>query len=160
MSGLPFGLNASITRPANATQYALKDVVNGSAAAPLELPFSITHHKIGFWIMNPTLISNNAAAVSGSFKLLLFRRPPNTPVDNAVFAPASGDIPSLLGMIIFDNAIKISNGTLYFPGSFSPIWGTLASGYDRIFGVLLDDSTYTPVSGETFTVNLAGQWDQ
>lgn len=160
MPGLPFTISESIQHPANANAYTAKDVVGESVARILRFKFPVTHHRVGFWIMNPVLISSNPAAVSGSFKLLLFAKPVTVPVDNAVFAPTSNDMIHFLGFITFDTPIKVSTMTFYTPAGFSPLWGTLMTGDDSIYGVMLDDAGYTPASSEVFQPILNGQWEQ
>lgn len=154
-----FTSQASFQRPANTTAYTAKDVVNGSVAAPLEFPFVTPMENMAYWIMSPVLLSNNAPDSTGSFKLLLFRSPPTTPVDNAVFAASPSELRSLVGVVVFNTAIKISTGTIYVQNGFSPIWGLCEPGQNRIWGVLIDDAGYTPASGEVFTIVLNGRWE-
>lgn len=155
----PFSVRASITRPANTTQYTAKDVVNGAVAVPLEFKFLTPFPESGFWILGAVLVSNNAPTSTGSFKLLLFREPPDTPVDHAVFAPRTDEMALCIGMIQFDVAIKVSTGTIYLTDGFKPIWGTCLPGGNDIYGVLLDDAGYTPASIESFRLVLNGQWE-
>lgn len=159
MIGAPFSVQASFTRPANTTQYSVKDVVGNSVARSMIFKKIIPLSDVAYWIMSPFLISSNPAATSGSFKLLLFRAPPTTPVDHAVFAPTLPELGYFVGCITFDTAIKISTGTIYVQDGFKPLWGlALPEGQD-IYGVLLDDSGYTPASEESFRVVLDGYWE-
>lgn len=159
MPGLPFIISESIQRPANANAYTAKDVVGESVARILKFEFPVAHQRAGFWIMNPVLISSNPAATSGSFKLLLFAKPVTVPADHAVFAPTANDLIHFLGFIVFDSAVKVNTVTFYMPASFVPFWGNLMSGEDSIYGVMLDDSGYTPASGEVLQPILKGQWE-
>ena len=159
MPGQPFQVQASIMRPADTTQYTAKDVVNGSVAEAMRFKWLTPFPGMGYWILNPVMISSNAPATTGSFKLLLFSQRPTTPVDNAVFAPEKAELGYLIGVVVFDNAIKISTGTIYVSSAFYPIWGQCLANDQDIFGVLLDDAAYTPASTETFRVVLHGQWE-
>ena len=159
MPGCPFQVRASIMRPANTTQYTAKDVVNGSVAEPMRFKWLTPFPGMGYWILSPVLISSNAPTTTGNFKLLLFSQRPTAPIDHAVFAPEKPELAYLIGFVSFDNAIKISTGTIYVPSAFSPIWGQCLANDQDIFGVLLDDAAYTPASTETFQIVLNGQWE-
>jgi hypothetical protein len=159
MIGEPFSIQAAFTRPANTTQYTAKDIINGSEAKPFVFKGIIPIPNLSYWIMSPVLISSNSPATVGSFKLLLFRSPPTVPVDHAVFAPSLDQLGQYVGVVVFDTAIKVSNGTIYTPDGFKPIWGVALPGGVDIFGVLIDDSGYTPDSEESFRVILNGYWE-
>lgn len=156
---LQFALSAGFTRPANTTQYAAKDIVSDNSNLPLVFKFADPIMQSGFFILTPFLISSNPAAISGSFKLLLFRSPPTVGNDNAVFAPTIGELSSLLAVVTLDTPIKVSTGTIYVPSGFVPIWCMSLIDDRGFYGVLLDDATYTPASRETFRIVLNGQWE-
>lgn len=159
MPGVPFQVRASIMRPANTNQYTAKDVVNGSVAEAMRFKWLTPFPGMGYWILSPVMISSNAPTTTGNFKLLLFNQRPTTPIDHAVFAPEKPELGYLIGVVGFDNAIKISGATIYTPSAFSPVWGQCLANDQDIFGVLLDDAAYTPASTETFNVILNGQWE-
>jgi len=159
MIGAPFSVQASFTRPANTNQYTAKDVVGNAVAKSMIFKNIIPVPDVQYWIMSPFMVSSNAPAATGSFKLMLFRAPPTTPVDHAVFAPTPSEMGYFVGMVNFDTAIKVSTGTIYVQDGFKPVWGLALPGGNDIYGVLLDDSGYTPASEESFRLVLNGYWE-
>lgn len=156
---VPFSTSFEFTRPANANQYTIKDVVGESVAKIMKFPDITPDVGFGFWILSPKLVSNNPAATLGSFILLLFNAPVTVPADHAVFAPNISELGTFIGAVVFDNGIKVSTGVIYVPTNFSPIYGIVRSDSKGIYGVLLDNIAYTPASTEVFRSILSGVWD-
>lgn len=144
---------ASVVRPADTTQYAANEQVGS-----YNLKFEVARVDDGSGIINSAvLIDSTVETVKPSIDLLLFDLPVTNAADNAAVAVTDSEMERLLGVISFDGtsganfktggangAICVSSQNIQFVcrnGKF-------------IYGVLAVRNTYTPVSGEKFTVRL------
>lgn len=156
---------AQFTRPGNTTQYASGDLIaNSTTASEISaMVFSDAARVPGgsFLIRRARLYKNDDDVASAQFRLHLFDADP-TDTD-----PSNGDngaiqltgcIDNHLGSIDLDINVSPDIHTDGNWASGVPLQGSeisvkLGSGRD-IYGLLEARSTYTPASGEVFTVVL------
>lgn len=157
--------SATVTRPADTTQYASGDLIANSTTAASVTAMSFmaarTAHEGSFMIRRARLYKDDDDTTAAKFRLHLFDADPTGT------APSSGDNGAIQLTDIVDNHL----GSIDFDASTSPdihtdgnmaigvpIQGTeiiaiLSSG-TTIYGLLEARDTYTPASGEIFTVVL------
>lgn len=155
--GTAFSASASITRPANATQYAAGEVITADTPAALSFAGVGRANGAGSWIYNARVVSANPAATVGAPKLYLFSATLTPAADNAAFAPSDAEALTCLGTILFDKASKTTNNVVYEPYNFTPMFVKCPAGGTGIFGVLTTTTAYTPASGEVLTTILDGE---
>lgn len=152
-------LTASFTRPANATAYTAGDIVNNSTSAPVAMTFTNAGQRNGgpFTIAHAILESSNAPpGTIPAFDLLLFRgsAAPTAQNDNAAFAPSDADMALCFGVIQFTAGL-VSSGSNNFVYYAQPTIVSMPdSGGTSIYGMLRINGSYTPLTGEVFTVGL------
>lgn len=155
---------ASFDRPANTTQYTAGDGVSDDATTPTAMTFAkvVTTDSIGGRIRSVVLHKTDQDLTSADFVLYLFDTAPAAVGfdDNGAIAITDAEWQACLGGI----ALAASDGKSVVTGD---IWSKTnldlafqcASGSRDIYGVLVADGTYTPASGETFTVRLGVESD-
>lgn len=153
---VPTTVRASFTRPANATQYTAGNVVSTLAGALLQFQLMAGNGQI----MTARLVDGANQATPGSFELYLFSAAPAVRADNAALALSAAEAATLIGVIPFVDTPYATNGgagaagNLTFcelsnlPFSIGPAGGFV------IYGLLVVRNAYTPVSAETFAVQL------
>lgn len=155
-------LRDSFSRPADTTQYAAGDLVANSTTAgnvvPLE--FSASRGAGRFVVLRAIIHKNAASATAANFNLHLFRsRPTVSAGDNAAIAVTGGDWAGTVEMNMTSgaftgNASELSKAFAiagYMTFDLSLLGG---SGNRALFGLIEARGTYTPASGETFTITL------
>ncbi len=146
---------ASLTRPANTTQYAVGDVITGTTAAALPFNLGTSQGRI----RSAMLIDGAYQTTKPDIDLILFDSLITLAADNAAFAPTDAEMATAIGVISFFGA-NMRGGDLTAGAGGNgivPVDGLdiLLSGEGSIiYGVLVARNTYTPVSAETFTVRL------
>lgn len=140
---------ASIMRPANTTQYAAGDVITGTVAAVMT--FGAPHEGT---IVSGLLIDSSVEATKIDADLMLFSEAPTIAADNAAFSPTDDEMAYLQAVVTFaGSGFKAAavNGAIQT--------ANLQQGFiapeGRLHGVLVARNTYTPVSGEVFTVKVS-----
>lgn len=163
----PVNISASITRPANTTQYAVGDAVSESTTTPAGLVFSNAARIRGGkgTVLSALLIDSANQATKGDFDLFLFESAIGAArfQDNAAFAPTDAELETLVGVISFaassfvaGNATAGASGNSCCLGLIgSPISFQAGATSRTLYGVLVARSTYTPVSAEKLTVRLS-----
>lgn len=160
-------VTASITRPANSTQFTAGDVI-GSSAAPFALVFNdVTREaSLGGMIVDAVCISNAYSATPPNARLYLFDESVAGSSDNAAFAPTDAEMETLVGVVDFSSwesgiptASAAGNMASFRAGVNLPFHPTYrkVDAYNEVaslWGVLVERSTYTPTTGEKFTVRL------
>lgn len=151
-------MTATITRPADTTQYSINDGISSSTSAPADLLFSeVTQvrSKLEFWGGVATswlMMKDEESLTSTDFKLYLFSGIPNaTPNDNAAYLIQWEDRASFVGFVDFSTWVAGATGAAYAVGvpSFTP--AVIGFGAEAtLYGVLTAQATYAPTSGEIF----------
>lgn len=151
-------VSASVTRPANTTQYAAGDAVTDSTSAPTRITFaSIARVNNGSGvIVAATLIDSVNAGTKGQFELWLFDTSVTPDNDNSAFTPTDAECETLIGVIPFNVWYVGDSGS----NAVAPVQGLsipfkCTGGADDIFGLLVVRNAYTPASAEKFTVRLS-----
>lgn len=144
---------ASLTRPADTTQYAAGEVITAGTAATLK--FSVPESGK---IISAVLIDSAAEATKLDADLFLFNADiSDLDADNAAFTPTDAQIATLVAVVDFDgpNDFHAGDGNLYIRGEQADSVGFEAAVNKTLYGVLVARNAYTPVSGEVLTVKLA-----
>lgn len=160
-------LSASFTRPANTTQYTANDLVGPVAAVDPtnspEIANAVAIEGDGFRIERVRLRKSNKSITSATFRVHIFNRLPTWDVgDNgaggAISALAVTDLVGHVGYI--DVTMDRASATAGAYGVAVPAVGssiTVKPNSGTSFYVAVQATgTYTPVSGETFEVQLEG----
>lgn len=163
-------VTASVTRPANPTQYASGDVIDAATGAGLTFASAARGEGLGGTIRDAVLISTEGAATSLDVELWLFTGALAAyDNDNAAFSPLDADYHTLsegittgiVGVIPFAAAnayIGTSGvgGNMFLPATrtFLPMEFVCAGDSTSLYGVLVVRGTYTPASGEGFRVKM------
>ncbi len=155
----------SVTRPANATQYTAGDAVGaaGTSGAVLQFPPTAPSNSRSGKVMSARLWKADTDVVADGFSLDLFQKVPTAvPADHA--APTTdfiniADVGSYIGTILFNAGGIVLAGGVYYEGegTLAPTGGLpfVTDGDDGVlYGILTAVGTYTPASGEVFTVTL------
>ena len=155
----------SFPRPANATQYASGDLIANDTTAASVVPLTFTAARIeagSFVVRRARLHKDDADITAANFRLHLFSTDPTgtapTAGDNGALELNSMAAGSYLGYFDFNmtSSPDIQNSDIELAAA--PAVGTdivvkLSSG-KVIYGLLEARGTYTPASGEVFTVTL------
>lgn len=155
-------VSASKTRPANTTQYASGDVINESDTAGTGWTFSSVARTTGSSgvIARAQIIDSANQATTLSCELWLFTASPAADNDNAAFTPTDAELADLVGIIPISTA-RVGDATSGAGGNLVLDSGEIAVPFvceasaTALYGVLVARNTYTPVSGESFTVVLS-----
>lgn len=139
----------SITRAANTTTYAVNDVMNDTTVTTM-LAFTVSRaNDLKGWIVGGKAVSSAAQATLPNIDLLLFSSNFAIAADNAAFAPTYAQMQTYLGKVRFQTWVNRgvrceSDGSVESSFQFTP-----ASGTQIIYGVLVVQNAYIPVSAET-----------
>lgn len=157
-------ITASLTRPANTTQYASGDLIANSATAsavtPLTFNAAARYSGGSFFVRRARLTKSADSTTAAKFRLHLFDADPTatdpTNGDNGAIQ-LTGALSHHLGSIDFTtiDADIHTDGNVLVAGPMqgSEITARLGSG-QAIYGLLEARDTYTPASGEVFSVTL------
>lgn len=156
----------TITRPANATQYSARDVVANSTTAAVVATFSgcgiprVTGDDSGSGLIrSATLIQDSYVATSPDFLLFLFTVSPTTQNDNAKLALTDADLNNCIGTIPFttwvigEDTSGATGNQIDYEKDVNFVF-KCAAGDQDLYGIMIELSTYTPVSGESFKIIL------
>jgi hypothetical protein len=140
----------TITRPANQTPYATRDVVGGA------LTFTTMGPSAGRVRLISTQLELDIAAIPAgmtTFSLYLYNvTPPSALADNAAFDIPSGDRASFLGKISLGTVVD-EGSTLYVETNNLNKQLKLAG--TSLFGYLVTDAGFTPAANsEVYVVTL------
>lgn len=160
--------SATVTRPANTTQYAANDLIANSASATAVTAMEFTnvarYSGGSFSIRRARMTKDDDDVTAATFRLHLFAADPfaTDPQvgDNGTLVGAlNATITDYLGSISFDMTASpdiyntAGNAAIGVPALGNEINAKLSSG-TSIYGVLEATGTYTPASGEIFTLIL------
>ncbi len=140
--------NVKIVRTTGTGSYSTGMIINNSGSSQM-LNFSFSGDNLYKYVLGGVLMSNNSASLSTTFQLLLFNNT-FTISDSSSFNPNGNQMDNFLGSITFDTwtglvSSKFSEGKTLKPTVVDP---------GNIYGVLLTQGSYTPISAETFTIKL------
>lgn len=159
--GFSTRVDASFTRPTGTTQYTAGDQVADSASAPTVITFSDVARTEGGtgWIVDALCIDSANQATKPNFRLYLFDTAPTPNNDNAAWAPSDAEMATLLAEIDFATWIigKADSGADGNCASFIAniaVPFVCAKDSKDIYGLLVERSTYTPISAESWTFRL------
>lgn len=162
---------ASFARPANTTQYAAGDLVANSATAGSVTAMTFAFEQIpagGFTkIITARMWKSDLDVTAANFRLHLFSASPVSTApsngDNEAIAVAV-DEAGYIGSINFD--MTTSGGVSIFTGGNAAVGTPMSSreivmklpgASNAIYGLVEATGTYTPASGEVFTVELIAE---
>jgi hypothetical protein len=141
------------TRPADTTQYSAGDVMSDAVGTILR--FSTADMNEGH-VHSGLLIDSSAETTKPEADLFLFDTAPVKVADNSAAAFTDAELTHCVGIVPFIAAnfhIGGANGAIQSVNVASN--GMTYSAPERIlYGVLVARNTYTPVSGEVFTLRV------
>jgi hypothetical protein len=154
--------SATVTRPADTTAYAAKDVISTAVGAVIE--FTGMARAVGGTgtIVKARLMTNQSTNVA-SYRLHLFHTSPTAIADNAQYAMLDANKDKRIGMIDFPAAATEGTGSdaaasmrPSSDGSYPPpnLWYKTAGADTKLYGILETISAFTPASGQTFFIEL------
>lgn len=152
--------SATITRPANTTQYTAGDTITGTSPALLTFSSAFRVNSGTGYVVKAQLTKNNATTTAALFRLHLWKATPSFSVasDNAAFTLLYADVADHLGYIDFTSFATEGSGsdcvTSLVVGSGLPLAAFALSGAQTLKGLLVAEDVYTPASGEQFTITL------
>jgi len=126
---------------------------NTTVTTSLSFTVASANDKKG-WVVGGKAVSNAAQATLPNIDLLLFSSNFAIAADNAAFAPTFAQMQTYLGKIRFSSWVNRgvrceSDGSVESAFQFSP-----ESGTQIIYGVLVMQNAYTPISAETLQFSL------
>ncbi len=140
--------SVKITRPTGTASYGAGFVINNtSSTAMLNFQFSDNLSK---FLLGGTLISSNSASLSSSMSLLLFNNSFSIQSDSASFNPSNSQLDGFLASINFVTWTGLASNKISEAPTSKPT--VINSG--NIYGVLISNATYVPISTETLTLKL------
>lgn len=147
----------TFTRPANTTQYSANDLVANSATAGSVVPMQFGAPQLNGRgkVFRVSLFKDVETTTAASFKIHLFSASPVvTNGDNGAFAVSTAA--NYLGAVSIDQSsgATATSTDLWKDATVSPNIGFSVPNSGAIYGLLEAIGTYTPASGESFTVTL------
>lgn len=155
-------VQTSFTRPANATAYSVGDIVNNSTSAPVVETFSGCARFNGGTLKLSSAILESTNAPPGTppnFDLLLFDTSVTPQNDNAALALSDADMAHCVAVLPFIGAFPF-----FTSSTGNMVWHWEANGGGKLiksaaadtalYGIIRINNTYTPLTGEVFTITL------
>ena len=148
----------TFARPADTAAYAAGDVVSDSTGTARALAFDCGRSGL---VIGASLVV--AETDTADFDLFLFDAEPTNFLDNAALALVAADQPKLLGVFRFLTGAKVNVGTnleLYravSAGTDQAVPPIAFSTADKLYGLLVTRSVYTPISAAKFAIRLSVQ---
>jgi len=154
-------VTTTLTRPADTTQYTAGDQVADSTSAPTPLTFANAAQTQGGSgvIKSVTIISSAKQATAPTLDLYIFDSQPTPNNDNAAWAPADSDAAAIIAKVVLSTWTDLNPGSAAAGNALKHVtnltlpFRTPSDSRD-LYGLLVERGTYTPVSGEVFTVRL------
>ena len=148
-------ITTTFTRPADTTAYAINDVVGPSAAAVQEFASAFRSNGNSGYVVRAQLFTDQSANVA-LFRLYLYSVTPSAIADNSPFTLLYANAANHIGYIDFPAMATEGAGSTAAVSLWSgQIAALAAGGDDKIFGVLVAKSVFTPASAQQFTLRLA-----
>lgn len=154
-------VSASFTRPSDTTQYAVGDLVANSTTAgscvPLKFGPVVEAQGDACRIEAARIFKTGTSVTSAAFRLHLWRIDPGTPGngDNGALSEAGANYLGALDVSV-DRAWTDGAFGRGLPLTNTPMTSAPGGGGRELYGYLEARGTYTPASGEVFTVTLEG----
>ncbi len=145
---------ATLTRPADTTQYAAGDEITDTGGAILEVTGCANDFGGSGTIRQIDIIDSINAATDPDPDVFVYDTTSTPQADNAAFAPADGVTETCLYAADMGSAVASGANNLFFTKSGLDIPFTCGGASKSLFVRLVERSTYTPTSGETFKVRL------
>lgn len=173
MTYTPLGLqrvaSLTLTRPANTTAYASGYLVANSTTAgsvvATEIPNSTRFTNESLRIEGLTLRKSSTTLTNASFRVYILQA---QPASFSVGDGAAFDTSGALGISSVSGIVGYFDVTMSLSGTAGAVgWGTSMTGSPfpakpdsgtSLWFVIEARAAYGPASGETFTVELEGQW--
>lgn len=154
-------ISDSITRPSNATQYAVGDAISEVTSNDM-FAFADVCKPSNFscLISGATIYSSVNAATKLECDLFLFadNNEPTETADNAAWDPTDAELNTCLGVISFAAADWVagaaSGGNSNAMCDVNNLGLAMKPGRSDLRGQLVARNTYTPTSGEILTIKL------
>lgn len=153
-----------VTRPNNATQYAIGDVYGDAADARIQIP-NVARLAGAMATLQAWISMNSAQATKPSFDFWFFDGQPATVIgDNAPLDGLSdADVLKIIGRTAFVGSSSFTTvqpqaGKLRTPAVFNMFSQLLLPTRDVWMYIVLAN-TYTPVANETLTFKLQSQYN-
>lgn len=158
-------VNTSVTRPANTTAYAAKDVLSDSTSAPTVLTFAnVAYANGGSGLIVKARLQSNRSTDTARIRLHLYHTAPTAINDNDAFTLLWANRDKRIGYIDFPALATEGSGSdsveaIVTPGATAPglvpLQFTCAAGNRTLYGILETLDAFTPASGQVFFVELA-----
>ena len=150
----------TLTRPNDATQYGDTDLVANSTSAGSVVPLKFKIGTGGFSIKRVTLSKSDSDVVAADFTIHFYdtdTAPVSTVGDNAAWTKVASAIDGYMGELDVptmtagsdDDSSQMHAGETGYAVEFH---GYSANG--TIYAWVVNDSTYTPLANEVFTLEL------
>lgn len=163
-------VGVELTRPADTTAYAAKDVVSDSTSAPTVLTFAnFARANGGTGIIVRARLMTDQKTNTAAYRLHLFHTAPTAINDNSPYTMLYANAAYRIGMIDFPacatedstNSTAAASMRPSADGSSGPpnLWFGCAAESRAIYGVLETTGAFTPASGQKFYVELAAILD-
>ena len=146
-------IGAEFARPADTNPYAIGDGVNNSVTVPAPLIFTGACPVNGGSgsVISVQLSKSGPSVASASFRLYLFNVSPTMVNDNAAYNILYSERVGFQGYV---DLVLEAEGTGAFKWQSCAISFQCAAADTRLFGLLVAKGAYTPISGETFYVEI------
>ena len=151
---------ATVTRPADTTAYAAGDVVNAATGAVITFSGCARANGLGGVIQHAKLVDSANQTTKGDFELWLFDTTFTPDNDNAAFTPTDAELATVVCVIDLSYATFVGDATAGDGGNVlhqSDVLNrafTCETADTALYGALVVRNAYTPVSDETFAIQL------
>lgn len=162
-----FVASATLTRPADTTAYALGDLVANSTTAGSVVPtsFAVARQNGGSGRVNAIrLFTSSTVLTNAQFRIHFYSAAPTfTNGDNGVWLTTG----YVAGAPIYVGSADVVVNTAFSDGAVGQGYATYgpyvpfiaASGSQTIYAVIEARAAYTPISAETFVIEISGEAD-
>jgi len=145
---------ATLTRPANTTQYSAGDEITDTGGGVLEITGCAQDFGGSGRIKQIDIIDSSNEATDPDPDIFIYDTTSTPQADNAAFAPADGVTETAVYAADMGSAVASGANNIIFIKSGLDIPYVCGGASKSLFVRLVERSTYTPVSGETFKVRL------
>lgn len=153
-------VQATFTRPANTTAYAIGDVVGADPAANMEFAGCARLKGGGARLLGVTLHKSTKTTTDADFDLYIFDAAPTAIADNAEWLPSDAEARTIVACIRFANADAAQTGGS--TNATGAVWQksvpalpvVCASTSTTLYGALVARAAHVPASAEVFAVTL------